>query len=95
MVCGTDGFVETWAGGIVRTRNADGKKTKLQGPIDGSVRRQRVFMTRNASSVLTLRWRLQVVFALESPCFLKYDLWLLFLLFSPFCLYVSLINDAP
>lgn len=42
MVCGTDGFVEAWAGGIVRTRNADGTKTKLQGPIDGSVMRQRV-----------------------------------------------------
>ena len=36
MVCGTDGFVETWAGAITRLKDpVTGKKTKIQGPLKG------------------------------------------------------------
>jgi cytochrome-b5 reductase len=36
MVCGRDGFVETWAGGLVRIPASPGvKKQKLQGPVGG------------------------------------------------------------
>lgn len=36
MVCGSDGFVDSWAGAITRvTDPATGKKTKVQGPLRG------------------------------------------------------------
>ena len=36
MVCGTDGFVETWAGAVTRVKDpVTGKKTKVQGPLKG------------------------------------------------------------
>uniref|UniRef100_A0A7S2GJR1 Uncharacterized protein n=1 Tax=Octactis speculum TaxID=3111310 RepID=A0A7S2GJR1_9STRA len=35
MVCGTDGFVSTWAGPITREKTEDGKKRKVQGPLLG------------------------------------------------------------
>jgi NAD(P)H-flavin reductase len=39
MVCGTDGFVDSWAGAITRTKDpATGKKAKLQGPLMGWLR---------------------------------------------------------
>jgi len=38
MVCGTDGFVETWSGPLTRVKNADGTKRKVQGPVLGFLR---------------------------------------------------------
>jgi len=38
MVCGTYGFVETWAGARTRTQGADGKTVKGQGPVRGLLR---------------------------------------------------------
>ena len=35
LVCGTDGFVDTWAGAITRIKTPDGKKQKVQGPVLG------------------------------------------------------------
>ena len=35
LVCGTDGFVDTWGGAIERVRDAKGKKQKVQGPLRG------------------------------------------------------------
>mmetsp|Transcript_6836 Transcript_6836/g.12693 ORF Transcript_6836/g.12693 Transcript_6836/m.12693 type:complete len:338 (+) Transcript_6836:128-1141(+) len=36
MVCGTDGFVDSWAGAITRTKDpVTGKKAKVQGPLKG------------------------------------------------------------
>ena len=35
LVCGTDGFVDTWSGAIERVKGADGKKQKVQGPLRG------------------------------------------------------------
>lgn len=37
MVCGTDGFVDTWAGALTRVQ-VDGKKQKVQGPVRGFLR---------------------------------------------------------
>lgn len=38
LVCGTDGFVDYWSGGIERVKTADGKKEKRQGPLRGLLR---------------------------------------------------------
>jgi len=35
LVCGTDGFVDTWAGAIERVYDENGKKKKVQGSVRG------------------------------------------------------------
>ena len=35
LVCGTDGFVDTWAGAIERVYDENGKKKKVQGTVRG------------------------------------------------------------
>ena len=35
LVCGTDGFVDLWAGAIERVYDESGKKKKVQGTVRG------------------------------------------------------------